>query len=72
MTNQMNYINGRAAKIEDKIFYVSTGQTGLLSKVNQDATLCNGRLITGDCVTIRDCIHVDDLANILRDKFPAK
>lgn len=75
----MHYRNGREAKNGDKI--VQLGGYGTEAKVSAvgvlfDATAgndyCNGSIastqasITAACLC--DCLHVDDLAEILREK----
>lgn len=73
----MHYRNGREAKNGDKVVQLDTA-TGKVTSVGVlfDATpgndYCNGSLsaiqhnVTGACMV--DCIHLDDLAEILKEK----
>jgi len=82
----MHYRNGREAKNGDKIVqiggYGSTAQitaVGILYDANPGNDYCNGNIapiqnnVTGACMC--DCLHVDDLAQLLAsaglDKRPA-
>jgi hypothetical protein len=73
----MHYRNGREAKNGDKIVQLSYEGGKLLNVgVLFDAKLgndyCNGSLasttpnVTGACMC--DCLHIDDLAEILKEK----
>lgn len=72
----MHYRNGREAKNGDKIVQLSIegGQInafGVLYGATPGNDYCNGSIApipdqTGACMC--DCLHVDDLAEILKDK----
>lgn len=71
----MHYRNGREAKNGDKIIQLSTeGGKVVAFGVLYDATAgndyCNGSIApviqTGACLV--DCIHVEDLAELLKEK----
>lgn len=75
----MHYRNGREAKNGDKIVqiggYGSSSQitaVGLLYDAKPGNNYCNGVIapvqqsVTGACLC--DCLHVDDLAEILKEK----
>lgn len=71
----MHYRNGRQAKNGDKIIQLSMDDKGTVvaAGVLYDATpgndYCNGHIAPIQCVKtgacICDCLHVDDLAEIL-------
>lgn len=72
----MHYRNGREAKNGDKVIYIGydTGQVtafGVLHSAVPGNDFCNGGIAaihgpTSACLC--DCIHVDDLAEILKEK----
>jgi len=73
----MHYRNGREAKNGDKIIQLemSSGQinaVGVLYDATPGHDYCNGRIApiqqpaSGACMC--DCLHVDDLAAILKEK----
>lgn len=74
----MHYRNGREAKNGDRVIQLSMDDKGRVTAagVLYDATIgsdyCNGCIapiqspLTGACIC--DCIHVDDLAEILTEK----
>lgn len=83
----MHYRNGREAKNGDKIVqiggYGAEGGTinavGVLFDAKPGSDHCNGQIapiqLTGTSACLCDCLHVDDLAALLRenglDKRPA-
>lgn len=70
----MHYRNGREAKNGDKIVKLNGGQItsfGVLHSAVAGNDYCNGGIApitndTGACMC--DCLHVDDLAAILKEK----
>jgi hypothetical protein len=75
----MHYRNGREAKNGDKIIQLSSfGDTkitavGILHDATPGNDFCNGSIaptvpgnVTGACMC--DCLHMDDLAAILKEK----
>jgi hypothetical protein len=74
----MHYRNGREAKNGDKIIQLDlTGGTinalGILHDAAPGNDYCNGRIaptlnagVMGACMC--DCLHIDDLAEILKEK----
>jgi hypothetical protein len=72
----MHYRNGREAKNGDKIVHLSVegGKVeafGVLHSATPGNDYCNGSIApiqgnTGACMC--DCLHVDDLAAILKEK----
>lgn len=73
----MHYRNGREAKNGDKVIQFGCGtaevkQVGILFDAQPGNDFCNGGIaatspnITGACLC--DCLHVDDLAAILKEK----
>lgn len=73
----MHYRNGREAKNGDKVVQLSCDGSKIVSVgVLHDATpgndFCNGSVasicppVTGACMC--DCLHVDDLATMLKEK----
>lgn len=73
----MHYRNGREAKNGDKVIQLGMGGSKVVSVgILHDATpgndYCNGSIastvptVTGACMC--DCLHVDDLAEILKEK----
>ncbi len=71
----MHYRNGREAKNGDKVvqFYMGTGKVigaGILYDAQAGNDYCNGMVAplpsTGACLV--DCLHVDDIAEILAEK----
>jgi hypothetical protein len=72
----MHYRNGREAKNGDKVVQLSTSngailQAGVLYDAKPGNEYCNGMLAplnstVGACLV--DCIHVDDLAELLKEK----
>lgn len=77
----MHYRNGREAKNGDKIVKLDGGKVvsfGVLHSATPGNDYCNGSIApitndTGACIC--DCLHVDDLAELLKsgglDKRPA-
>jgi hypothetical protein len=64
----MHYKNGREAKIGDKVVGKdSSGNpvAGVLTSAHAQSTTCNGQIVPFNsptwCVTLGDCLHVDDL-----------
>ncbi len=70
----MHYRNGRAAKNGDKIVKLSGRQVvcfGVLHSATPGSDYCNGGIapLTNDtCACLCDCLHVDDLADLLKEK----
>ena len=75
----MHYRNGREAKNGDKIVKLSSGEDGgqivcfgvLHSAIPGNNDYCNGSIapITNDTAACMcDCLHVDDVAAMLKDK----
>jgi hypothetical protein len=72
----MHYRNGREAKNGDKIIMLSINEGkliayGVLYDAQPGNDFCNGRIapcndITGACIC--DCLHIDDLAEMLKGK----
>mgnify|MGYP007083482431 CR=1 FL=1 len=73
----MHYRNGREAKNGDKVIQLGMDGSKVVSVgILHDATpgndYCNGSIastvpaVTGACMC--DCLHVDDLAEILKEK----
>jgi len=72
----MHYRNGRIAKNGDKIVQLSHDgkikQFGVLYDAVEGNDYCNGTIasiqhvVTGACIV--DCLHVDDLAELLKEK----
>jgi hypothetical protein len=73
----MHYRNGREAKNGDKIVQLGTDgsqvvATGVLHSAVAGNDYCNGYIapiqntLQGACLV--DCLHVDDLAEILKEK----
>ncbi len=72
----MHYRNGREAQNGDKViqFSIDGGKlvsTGILFDAKPGNDYCNGSIapthgVTGACMC--DCLHVDDLAEILKEK----
>ncbi len=72
----MHYRNGREAKNGDKVVKLSVGEGqvvafGVLHSATPGNDYCNGSIapLLGDMgACMCDCIHVDDLAAILKEK----
>lgn len=70
----MHYRNGREAKNGDKVVKLAAGQIvcfGVLHSATPGNDYCNGSIApitndTGACMC--DCLHVDDVAEILRQE----
>lgn len=71
----MHYRNGREAKNGDEIVQIENGKikaVGVLHSAQPGNDYCNGGIApitimpTGACLV--DCIHADDLAEILKEK----
>lgn len=74
----MHYRNGREAKNGDKIIQLNMGDGGLvlaagvLYDAKPGSDYCNGSIapiqqaVTGACLC--DCLHVDDVAAMLKEK----
>jgi hypothetical protein len=72
----MHYRNGREAKNGDKVVQLdSTGKivaAGVLHSATPGNDYCNGQIapiqnpVTGACMV--DCLHVDDVADLLKEK----
>lgn len=73
----MHYRNGREAKNGDKIVRVNmeTGKIeayGVLYDAVSENSFCNGyiapEISQGNYACICDCLHIDDVAEILKEK----
>jgi hypothetical protein len=71
----MHYRNGREAKNGDKVVQLSDGkvaQIGVLHDAVPGNEYCNGCIAPTHTTTVYaclcDCLHVDDLAVILKEK----
>lgn len=76
----MHYRNGREAKNGDRVIHLGMSGTpagivqavGVLHGATPGNDFCNGQIspiqnpVTGACLC--DCLHVDDLAEILKEK----
>jgi hypothetical protein len=69
----MHYRNGREAKNGDKIVKIEGGQVvafGVLHSAVPGNDYCNGNIAviqpTNDYACMVDCLHVDDVAALLR------
>lgn len=71
----MHYRNGREAKNGDKIVKLEGGKVvayGVLHSAVPGNDYCNGQIavaqhnLEGACMV--DCVHVDDLADVLKEK----
>lgn len=65
----MHYKNGREAKDGDRVVVVVQGtipMSGILHSTNPGSDTCNGRIAPTSpsdmYVTIKDCLHLDDIA----------
>ena len=71
----MHYRNGREAKNGDKIISIENGKiafVGILHNAVAGNDYCNGSIAViqqaQDYACMVDCIHVDDLAEVLKEK----
>lgn len=72
----MHYRNGREAKNGDKIIQLSMDDkgevvsVGVLHSAVPGSDYCNGRIapIHSDGACLVDCLHFDDVAEILKEK----
>lgn len=71
----MHYRNGREAKNGDIIVKLDGGRVvsfGVLHSATPGNDYCNGSIAvvqaTNDMACMVDCLHVDDLAAVLKDK----
>lgn len=71
----MHYRNGREAKNGDKIVKLNGGKVesfGVLHSAVPGNDYCNGNIAvvqsTNDYACMVDCIHIDDLEEILKEK----
>lgn len=71
----MHYRNGREAKNGDKIVKLEGGKVtafGVLHSAVPGNDYCNGYIATiqpqNDYACMVDCLHVDDVAEILKEK----
>ncbi len=72
----MHYRNGREAKNGDKIIQIENGQitaVGVLGHATPGNDYCNGTIkATQPCPEVGaclcDCLHVDDVAEMLKEK----
>lgn len=72
---EMHYRNGREAKNGDKIVKLNGGAVvafGVLHSATPGNDYCNGSIAAiqppNDYACMVDCIHIDDLAEVLADK----
>lgn len=69
----MHYRNGREAKNGDKIVSIDNGKIvsiGVLYDAVPGNDYCNGSIApipSGTLACLCDCLHVDDLAKLLKD-----
>lgn len=75
----MHYRNGREAKNGDKIVQIENGEiksVGILFNATPGNDYCNGYIapvaVSRDAACLVDCIHMDDLKEILTEKGLAK
>ena len=73
--NQMHYRNGREAKNGDKVVKLEGGKVtafGVLHSATPGNDYCNGNIAViqaaNDYACMVDCLHVDDVADILTEK----
>ena len=71
----MHYRNGREAKNGDQVVQLEGGKVvavGVLYGATPGNDYCNGQIAptqpTGICACICDCLHVDDVADVLASK----
>lgn len=71
----MHYRNGREAKNGDKIVQIENGEikaVGVLHSATPGNDYCNGGIAPIQnpltCACLCDCLHVDDLKEILKEK----
>ncbi len=71
----MHYRNGREAKNGDKIVKLQQGTVvsfGVLHSATPGNDYCNGNIavvqVANDYACMRDCLHVDDVADLLAEK----
>lgn len=71
----MHYRNGREAKNGDKIVKLEGGRIasfGVLHSATPGNDYCNGGIApvqpTNDYACLVDCLHIDDVAQILKEK----
>lgn len=71
----MHYRNGREAKNGDKIIQLEGGEVaafGILVNARPGNDYCNGEIEPTQTVPVTaclcDCLHLDDLAELLREK----
>jgi hypothetical protein len=71
----MHYRNGREAKNGDKIIQLADGQIthfGVLYNATPGNDFCNGQVAVipfqHHMACMCDCLHVDDLAELLKEK----
>lgn len=71
----MHYRNGREAKNGDKIVKLENGKVvsfGVLHSAVPGNDYCNGSIATiqaqNDYACMVDCLHVDDLEEVLKEK----
>jgi hypothetical protein len=71
----MHYLNGREAKNGDKIVSLNGGKVeayGVLHSATPGNDFCNGSIAIIQSATqhacMCDCLHVDDVAELLKEK----
>jgi hypothetical protein len=71
----MHYRNGREAKNGDKIVKLEGGKVvsfGVLHSATHGNDFCNGNIAVvqsaNDYACMCDCLHIDDLAELLKEK----
>jgi hypothetical protein len=74
----MHYKNGREAKNGDKVVYLNDYACviGVLYDATSGNDFCNGKLApisTSDpCPNLKDCLHIDDVKEMLRSQEKTK
>jgi hypothetical protein len=70
----MHYRNGREAKNGDKIIKLESGRIvafGVLHSATPGSDYCNGNIAViqpaTDYACMCDCLHIDDVATVLKD-----
>lgn len=71
----MHYRNGREAKNGDKVVRLEGSEIvsfGVLHSAVPGHDYCNGNIAviqaTNDCACMCDCLHIDDVAEVLAEK----
>lgn len=71
----MHYKNGREARNGDKIIWMSdygVWQIGILYDATAGNDFCNGKIallkINDSCPNLKECLHYDDLKELVQSK----